>query len=124
MVEYLDDAFAALAHPTRRDIIARLARGEATVSEIAAPYEMSLNAVSKHLMVLEDAGMVTRRIEGRVHRIGLNPEPLRTASEWLQLYGVFWEDRLDALEAFLARKKGKPHGARRPDHPPVRRHSR
>jgi DNA-binding transcriptional ArsR family regulator len=124
MVEYLDTTFAALSDPTRRDILTRLARGEATVSDIAAPYDVSLNAVSKHLMVLENAGLVKRRIEGRVHRIGLNPEPLRTASEWLEFYRAFWEGRLDALEKFLTRKKGAPHGARGPHHPKNRRHTR
>jgi DNA-binding transcriptional ArsR family regulator len=124
MVEYLDATFAALADPTRRDILARLALGDATVGDIAAPYDMSLNATSKHLRVLENAGLVTRRVEGRVHRISLNPEPLRTASEWLEIYRAFWENRLDALEQFLARKKGAAHGARRPHHPKNRRHPR
>jgi DNA-binding transcriptional ArsR family regulator len=124
MVERLDTTFAALADPTRRHILGRLALGESTVSDIAAPYAVSLNAVSKHLMVLENAGLVRRRIEGRVHRIGLNPEPLRTASDWLEVYRAFWEQRLDALEKFLARKKGAPHGARGPHHPKNRRHPR
>lgn len=124
MVDYLDATFAALADPTRRDILARLAAGDSTVGEIAAPYDMSLNAASKHLMVLEKAGLVTRRIEGRVHHISLNAEPLRTAAEWLDFYRAFWEERLDALEQFLARKKGAGHGARRPHQPKNRRHPR
>jgi DNA-binding transcriptional ArsR family regulator len=124
MVDYLDATFAALADPTRRDILARLALGESTVSDIAAPYRMSLNATSKHLKVLEKAGLVTRRIEGRVHHISLNPEPLRTAAEWLDHYRAYWEQRLDALEEFLARKKGARHDARGPHHPTNRRHAR
>jgi DNA-binding transcriptional ArsR family regulator len=124
MVEYLNATFAALADPTRRDILARLALSDATVGDLAAPYDMSLNATSKHLRVLENAGLVTRRVEGRVHHISLNAGPLRTASEWLDIYRAFWENRLDALEHFLARKKGAAHGARRPHHPKNRRHPR
>ena len=108
----MNAAFAALANPTRRDMLARLAAGESTVGAIAGAYDMSLNAVSKHLMVLEQAGLVTRRVEWRVHYLRLNPEPLRAASEWLDLYRAFWEKRLDALEQFLALKKGAPHGKR------------
>jgi len=125
LVEYLDQTFAALSDATRRDILARLALGNATVSEIAEPYEMSLNAVSKHLIVLESAGLISRSVEGRVHRISLNPEPLRETSEWLELYRGFWEERLDALEQFLmARKKGKKHAPRHQDHKKTPRHSR
>jgi DNA-binding transcriptional ArsR family regulator len=124
MVESHDATFAALSHATRRDIIARLALGESTVSDIADAYDMSLNAVSKHVMVLENAGLVTRRIEWRAHYISLDPEPLRSIAEWLDLYRAFWEARLDALEQFLARKKGARHGARNPHQPKTRRHSR
>ncbi len=125
MVEYLDSTFAALSDPTRRHILSRLALGEATVSDIAEPYEMSLNAVSKHIIVLENAGLISRRVEGRVHRISLNPEPLRNASEWLDLYRAFWEERLDALERFLrAKKKGRRHAPRHSHHQKTLRHSR
>ena len=124
MVEYLDATFAALSDATRRDILARLALGGSTVSEIAAPYEVSLNAVSKHLMVLENAGLVTRRIEGRTHHLTLNPEPLRTAAQWLEIYRAFWEERLDALEDFIARKKGMERARRTSHHPKNRRHPR
>ncbi|MGH8529783.1 MAG: ArsR/SmtB family transcription factor [Nevskiales bacterium] len=110
MVDLNSTTFAALAHPTRRDVLARLALGEATVGDIADAYDMSLNAVSKHLKVLEKAKLVRRRIEWRVHYISLNPEPLRTAAEWLDFYRGFWERRLDALEQFLAHKKGVRHG--------------
>ena len=94
------------------------------LAEIAAPYEVSLNAVSKHLMVLENAGLVTRRIEGRTHHLTLNPEPLRTAAQWLEIYRAFWEERLDALEDFIARKKGMERARRTSHHPKNRRHPR
>ncbi len=107
MVELRDSTFAALANATRRDILSRLAGGEATIGELADAYDMSLNGVSKHVMMLEQAGLVTRRKEWHTHYICLNPEPLRAAHEWLDLYRAFWEQRLDALELFLANKKGK-----------------
>ena len=110
MVDSYDNTFAALAHPTRRDILGRLRRGESTVGELAQAYELSLNAVSKHLLVLEKASLIRRRIEWRVHYISLNPEPLQAAAQWLETYRVFWEQNLDQLEAFLLKKKGKPHG--------------
>lgn len=107
MVDSYDSTFAALAHPTRRDILSRLMRGESTVGDLADAYDMSLNAVSKHLMVLEKARLIRRRIEWRVHYISLEPGPLREAAGWLETYRVFWEQRLDALEQFLVRNKGK-----------------
>jgi DNA-binding transcriptional ArsR family regulator len=111
MVDSYDNTFAALAHPVRRDILGRLRRGESTVTELAQCYELSLNAVSKHLMVLEKARLIRRRIEWRVHYISLDPEPLQSAAQWLEQYRQFWEQSLDGLEAYLLRKKGKPHGA-------------
>jgi DNA-binding transcriptional ArsR family regulator len=111
MVDSYDNTFTALAHPTRRDILSRLRRGESTVGDLAGAYDMSLNAVSKHLMVLEKARLIRRRIEWRVHYISLNPEPLRSAAAWLETYRVFWEQSLDGLEDYLARKKGSRHGA-------------
>jgi DNA-binding transcriptional ArsR family regulator len=111
MVEYqgdvLDRVFGALAHPARRAIVARLRTGQATVTELAAPFEMSLNAVSKHLMVLEDAGLLRREIVGREHRCTLNAAPLADASGWVEEYREFWEARLESLEAFLVRKKNR-----------------
>lgn len=124
MVELQDSIFAALANSTRRDIVARLAGGEATVSELADAYDMSLNAVSKHVMTLEEAGLVTRRVDWRTHYIILNPEPLRAAHEWLDLYRAFWENRLDALEQFLARKKGAKNDPPDPAKKKARRHPR
>jgi DNA-binding transcriptional ArsR family regulator len=124
MVDLQDAAFAALANATRRDILARLATGEITVGGLADAYDMSLNAVSKHLKVLEDAGLVDRRVEWREHHIRLNPRPLREVAEWLERYRVFWEGRLDALEEFLVTHKGNRHGKRTAPVPKNRRHSR
>ena len=124
MVDSQDAAFAALANATRRDILARLATGEVTVGALADAYDMSLNAVSKHLKVLEDAGLVDRRIEWREHHIRLNPKPLREVADWLERYRAFWEGRLDALEDFLATQKGNRHGPRTAPVPKNRRHSR
>lgn len=98
----LDATFGALSDATRRGILARLATGETTVSELAAPYEMSLPAVSKHLRVLETAGLVTRHKDGRVHRCRLIAEPMKDAAEWIERYRVFWEEQFDALERYLA----------------------
>jgi DNA-binding transcriptional ArsR family regulator len=98
----LDAVFGALADPTRRAILARLARGEASVSELAAPFRMSLPAVSKHLAILGRAGLLARRKEGRVHRCRLAPGPMQEASEWIAGYRRFWEKQFDALAAFLA----------------------
>ncbi len=101
--DQLDRTFAALADPTRRAILARLATGEASVTELAEPFEMSLPAVSKHLKVLERAGLVRRRVQGREHVLRLEPGPLREASRWLEHYRTFWDARLDALEAMLVK---------------------
>jgi DNA-binding transcriptional ArsR family regulator len=105
MVNYdpsiLDRTFSALSDPTRRAIIARLSAGESTVCALAEPFAMSLPAISRHLRVLESAGLVTRTREGRVHRIGLAPEPLRNAAEWIVDHRRFWEARLDALADYL-----------------------
>jgi DNA-binding transcriptional ArsR family regulator len=97
----LDATFGALADPTRRAILARLARGEATVSELAAPFDVSLPAVSKHLRVLESAGLLRREINGRIHRCRLAPEPMKDAAAWIETYRIFWEAQLDALANYL-----------------------
>jgi DNA-binding transcriptional ArsR family regulator len=101
MTQVLDVAFAALADPTRREIVQRLARGVARVTDLAEPFDMSLNAVSKHVKVLERAGLVRRTREGREHYIALDPEPIRRIAGWASRYERFWSDRLDKLEAFL-----------------------
>ncbi|WP_119731734.1 ArsR/SmtB family transcription factor [Thermomonospora amylolytica] len=102
MTERLDATFAALADPTRRAILARLARdGEATVTELAAPFAMSQPAVSKHLKVLERAGLVTRGRNGRRRPCRLDPRPLQEVTDWLAEYRRFWEERYRALDALL-----------------------
>jgi DNA-binding transcriptional ArsR family regulator len=98
----LDLAFTALADPTRRRIVARLSRGDARVSDLAQPFAMSLNAVSKHIKLLERAGLVHRRRIGREHYLKLRAAPLRAVSEWASRYEQFWNQRLDALGDFLA----------------------
>jgi len=108
MVEYsaaLDDVFTALGDPTRRAIVARLRRGDGTVTEVAAPFHMSLNAVSKHLKVLEHAGLVKRRRIGREHHLSLDPAPLARVNRWLVDYQDFWESSLDRMERMLTQPK-------------------
>jgi DNA-binding transcriptional ArsR family regulator len=106
MVNYsgtlLDFTFAALSNATRRGILARLARqGEISVSELAAPYKMSLPAVSKHLRVLEHAGLVSRQKDGRMHRCRLRAEPMKDAAAWIEHYRQFWDVQLDSLARYL-----------------------
>ena len=100
----LDRIFRALGDPTRREMIALMARGERSVTELSRPFEMSLAAVSKHLRVLEEAGLVRRAWIGRQARCGLNTDALRGAEEWLRRYRDFWDARLDKLEAVLAKR--------------------
>ena len=107
----LDRTFAALADPTRRAILARLARGDATVNELAAPFAISLPAVSRHLKVLEAARLIERERDGQFQRCRLAPAGLRDASEWLEFYRDFWTQSLDRFEAYL--KQEKSHGRRR-----------
>jgi len=104
----LDVLFAALADPTRRAILLRLVEGAAPVTELADPLPMSLPAVSRHLRVLEDAGLVAREREGRVHRMSLAAEPMLEAVEWMAAFGRFWEHRLDGLERFFASRPERP----------------
>src|SRR5581483_11826938 len=96
----LDFVFRALGDTTRRRILARLSRGPATVSELAAPFDMSLPAFSRHLKVLERARLIARRIDGRVHHCSLHAEPLGAVDAWLDQYREFWEGTLDALAAY------------------------
>ena len=97
----LDLVYAAIADPTRRAILAVLARGEANVGGLVAGFTISFNGVSKHVRVLERAGLVERRVRGREHWLRLNPAPLAGAAGWLEHYRGFWESRLAALEEFL-----------------------
>ncbi len=103
---------SALADPTRRGILARLASGEATVNELAKPYDMSLAAVSKHLKVLEGAGLISRGKDAQYRPCRLEAAPLRDVDGWLESYRRFWEESLDQLEVYLAElQKGDPDGA-------------
>src|SRR5436190_14559972 len=95
------NVFEALADPTRRAIVGRLAGGEARVTEVAQPFPISLNSVSKHIRILERAGLVRRRIEGRDHYLSLDPGPLDAAAAWMQREREAWSARLDRLEAAL-----------------------
>jgi len=97
----LNVIFAALADATRRRILEQLGAGEATVSQLAEPHSMSLPAVSKHLRVLEDAGLLQRRIEGRVHYLKANPKPMRQAVNWIERQGQFWQGSFDRLDHLL-----------------------
>jgi len=104
----LDSAFAALADPTRRAILVRLAGGPATVGEIGRPFPISAPAITKHVRTLEAAGLVRRRIEGRVHHLTLVPEALDDTGEWIDAMRRFWLGRLDALERHLEATAPKP----------------
>ena len=113
----LDRTFGALADPTRRAILARLAAGEASVTELAHPFEMSLPAVSKHLKVLERAGLVARGRERQWRPARLEARPLKEVAEWTQAYRRFWEESYDRLDEYLdelqGRGKGKGDGRKR-----------
>jgi DNA-binding transcriptional ArsR family regulator len=98
----LDRSFLALSHPARRAILARLAHGSATVGEATSALSLSKPAVSKHLKVLEDAGLVHRAVEGRQHRLRLEPQPIGEAVEWLERHRRIWEAKLDAVEEWLS----------------------
>ena len=97
----LDTVFGALADPTRRAILARLAAGETSVTELAAPFDMTLPAVSKHLKVLERAGLITRGREAQWRPCRLDAAPLREAADWVGRYQRFWEERYDHLDEYL-----------------------
>lgn len=97
----LDHVYGAIADPTRRAILGLLVRGDTTVGALADKFPISLNGVSKHVKVLERAGLVERRVAGREHWLTLNPRPLGAASRWLEHYREFWEARLEALEQML-----------------------
>ena len=103
----LDRVFAALADPTRRAMLRHLSAGERTVGELAAPFDMSFAAAAKHVKVLEEAGMLRRRIDGRSHRCRIDAGPLATADRWLAYYERFWSTRLDDLEGALVRNTTK-----------------
>jgi len=106
----LDAVFTAMADPSRRAILARLALGEARVTEVASGFSISLNSVSKHVKMLERAGLVERTVIGRDHVLSLNAQPMQDAAAWIDHYRNFWEARLQALDDFVTarRKSAKP----------------
>ena len=109
MVNYkehqLNLIFSALSDPTRRAMIARLRETEMSVAELSKPFDMTKSAITKHVKILENAGLLKRRISGRVHHCRLEAQALQEANEWLQFYESFWNDKLDALEVFLKETK-------------------
>jgi DNA-binding transcriptional ArsR family regulator len=105
--ERLDTLFGALSDPTRRALLASLAEGEASVSELARPHHMSLPAILKHMRALQRAGLVAQRKSGRVRHCRLVAAPLKEASDWLSQYRLFWEERLDALDRYLAAQRAR-----------------
>lgn len=113
----LDATFAALADPTRRAILARLALGETSVTELTEPFQMSMPAISKHLKVLERAGLIDRGREAQTRPARLNPAALKTAADWIDEYRKFWEESFDRLGAYLQRlqadNKVKQKGTKR-----------
>ena len=120
-MDTLSSAFAALADPTRRAILARLMTGEASVTELSDPFEMSMPAISKHLKVLERAGLISRSRDAQWRRCQLDAAPLKEVADWLEHYRSFWEQSFDRLEAYLAelqkrggkrRRKGGGRGPR------------
>ena len=104
----LDQTFAALADPTRRAILARLATGEATVTELAEPFAMSQPAISKHLKVLERAGLVSRGRDAQRRPCRLEARPLKMATDWLENYRLYWEESYQRLDALLGEMKAEP----------------
>jgi DNA-binding transcriptional ArsR family regulator len=117
----LDDTLVALADETRRGILQRLSAGEARVTEVAAPFAISLNSVSKHIRLLERAGLVRRRVAGRDHYLSLDPKPMDEIAAWMQRERAAWSARLDRLEAMLraedaiaTAKKSSPKPRRKP----------
>lgn len=113
MVEHqpaLSEVYGALGNDVRRAIVDRLARGEARVTDVAAPFGISLAAVSKHVVVLERAGVIRRRVEGRIHWLALEPSALAEAEAWIERTRSFWAGRLDALDELLAAETGRRPG--------------
>ena len=117
MPDQLSSTFAALADPTRRAILARLASGECSVTELAEPFEMSMPAVSKHLRVLERAGLIARGREAQWRPCSINAAPLKEVAQWTERYRKFWEGKFDNLELYLqgmtTKQKEKAHGGKR-----------
>ena len=108
--DQLSATFAALADPTRRAILARLIDGDCSVTELAEPFDMSMPAVSKHLRVLEQAGLITRRREAQFRHCHIDAAPLKDVADWADRYRHIWEQRLDRLDAYVAQMKRKSRG--------------
>ena len=119
----LDDVFRALADPTRRAMLRDLAQAPHTIGELAAPFHISLAGASKHIQMLERAGLIQREVQGRVHTCRLDARPLHAGAEWIRHYERFWNTKLDALEALLKaedtgkKRKSKPVAKRAPASP-------
>jgi DNA-binding transcriptional ArsR family regulator len=112
----LDVTFAALADPTRRAILARLARGETSVKELAQPFAISAPAITKHLKVLERAGLITRSREAQWRPCQLNATPLRDAADWIEHYRRFWDESFDRLDEYLRQLQTQPRPRRKQNH--------
>jgi DNA-binding transcriptional ArsR family regulator len=114
MVNYsagqLDSVFSALSHETRRAIVLRLAQGSANVTELAAPFDISLPAISKHLKVLEESQLISRTKHGREFQMALNPDALAEAQQWLEFHRKFWNGQFDSLERYLAEQADTSEG--------------
>jgi DNA-binding transcriptional ArsR family regulator len=108
LADQLSSTFSALADPTRRAILTKLSKGERSVSDLAEPFEMTLPAISKHLKVLEKAGLIQRSRDAQYRPCKLNAKPLKEAAKWVEQYRQFWEERLDRLDDYLAQLQGKP----------------
>ncbi len=122
----LDAVFRALADPTRRAMLRDLAKAPRTIGELAAPFDISLAGASKHIQMLERAGLIQREVQGRVHTCRLDPRPLHAGAEWIRHYERFWNQKLDALEALLkaedaAKPAAKPASKRTPTSRPRRK---
>jgi DNA-binding transcriptional ArsR family regulator len=119
----LDHTLIALADPTRRALLQRLSRGEARVTQLAEPFDISLNSVSKHIRILERAELVKRRVSGREHFLAFNPAPLESAAQWIERHRIAWTGRLDVLEAAL-RAEDAVQAAKEKSKQPPRKRSR
>jgi DNA-binding transcriptional ArsR family regulator len=128
MSDRLSNTFAALADPTRRAILARLASGEASVKELAKPFDMTPPAITKHLKVLERSGLIARSREAQKRPCHLKPKPLKEAVDWLERYRQLWEERLDRLDEYLqelqANANPNPEPKEKPSHEPKRKKHR
>ena len=118
---HLDETFAALADPTRRAILARLAEGPASVGELSTPFEISAPAISRHLKVLERAGLISREKRAQWRHCRLEPAALKAASDWIAIYRRVWEERFDALARYLEQQEDSEHKGDKDDAEPTER---